>query len=232
MVQIQVAFLVITPMSRIFTRGISHTLRRKQQQQDWWFVDPSSSSTPSQSSSTTTSTSLPPAELPSSLIDLHDHLNTLPYLNKSSISWRHIDDFQSDSDELIDNNVSSALNPWVWAGKACLLDGIGERGIDRTFRDLRAYVSPHVLSVSFILTLDCQLKQREGITVNMYGLEQPERKKYTRKGLSNLRKSQDNLIKDRGSWGLIEHIDKQTGVSSVFGIWEKNNEADQWGAFE
>ncbi|EOQ99784.1 hypothetical protein J056_001326 [Wallemia ichthyophaga EXF-994] len=202
-------------MSRIFTRGISHTLRRKQQQQDWWFVDPTSSSTPSQSSSTTTSTSLPPAELPSSLIDLHNHLNTLPYLNKSSISWRHIDDFQSDSDELIDNNVSSALNPWVWAGKACLLDGIGERGIDRTFRDLRAY-----------------LKQREGITVNMYGLEQPERKKYTRKGLSNLRKSQDNLIKDRGSWGLIEHFDKQTGVSSVFGIWEKTNEADQWGAFE
>lgn len=125
--------------SKIFSRGISCTLRRRQQN-DWWFVDPSSSSASPAQASASTSTSVPPAGLPHSLIDLHNYLNTLPYLNKSSISWRHIDDFQTDSDELINNDVSSALNPWLWAGKACLLEGIGERGIDRTFRDLRAYV--------------------------------------------------------------------------------------------
>lgn len=89
-----------------------------------------------------------------------------------------------------------------------------------------------VHSVRGMLTQHSQLKEREDEKTNMYGLEQPERKKYARKGMSNLRKSQDNLIKDRGSWGLIEHFDRRTGVSSVFGIWENNKEADEWGAFE
>ena len=133
--------------SRIFTRGISSSLRRRQ---DWWFVDQQQPSSSAHESSP--STSLPPPNLPRSLVDLHEYLHTLPYLNKSSISWRHIDDFHSDTDELIDNDVSSALNPWLWAGKACLLQGIGKRGIDRTFRDLRAYVSAN-LNTAVTLTI-------------------------------------------------------------------------------
>ncbi|TIB86252.1 hypothetical protein E3Q18_01731 [Wallemia mellicola] len=196
-------------MSRIFSRTISHSIRRRQQ--DWWFVEQPITST---STATATTASSPPSELPESLRELHNYLNTLPYLNKSSITWKHIDEFQRESDELINNEVSSALNPWIWAGKVSLLEGIGKRGVERTFKDLRSY-----------------FKMRSEIA-RMYGLEPPERRKYARKGLSNLRKSQGDLIKDKGSWGLIEHFDSKTGVSAVIGVWEKESEVDDWGVFE
>ena len=122
-------------MSRIFSRTISHSIRRTQQ--DWWFVEQPITRT---STATATTASSPPSELPESLRELHNYLNTLPYLNKSSITWKHIDEFQRESDELINNEVSSALNPWIWAGKVSLLEGIGKRGVERTFKDLRSYV--------------------------------------------------------------------------------------------
>lgn len=71
-----------------------------------------------------------------------------------------------------------------------------------------------------------------GEIARMYGLEPAERRKYARKGLSNLRRSQSDLIKDKGSWGLIEHFDSKTGVAAIVGVWEKESEVDDWGVFE